>query len=172
MNPSGWLEAIKLRPRYLFAIFLTGSFMLWMSDDIAVRFSVKTLYRPWIGFATLITGIIWGIHAILHLGEKISLIIKIAKHRKQVLKRLQFLSEEEKRMLLSCITENAQTIRLEVIDGVGHSLCSKGMMIRASGGGSILEWPHTIPDWLWEYLKKHSDELFKGINKDVKKYGY
>ncbi|MFA5432876.1 MAG: super-infection exclusion protein B [Candidatus Paceibacterota bacterium] len=166
MKIPDWLEAIKLRPLYLAAIFLSG--VLLLNKNVASRFGLTDFiqqYATWIGFITLLAGVFWITHAVHFLTKSIKNKIEFLKYRKTVIYRIATLSLSEKILLFVLVQTNTQTVTAPITNSVVHSLCSKGIMCSASGTGNSLKWPSSIKDWVWEYLRENSDKIFTELHK-------
>lgn len=161
MRIPDWLEAIKLRPLYLGAIFLSG--VLLLNKNVASRFGLTDFmqqYVTWVGFITLLAGVFWITHAIHFLTKSIKNKIEFLQYKKTVIFRIITLSIPEKLLLFVLVQTNTQTVTAPITNSVVHSLCSKGIMCSASGTGNSLKWPSSIKDWVWEYLRENSDKIF------------
>lgn len=166
MKIPDWLEVVKLRPLHLAAIFLSG--LLLSNKNVASQFglaSFREQYGTWIGLVTLLAGVFWITHCIYFLIRNIKDKFEFRKYKKTVIHRINALSLKEKVLLFVCVQANNQTITAPLTNPVVHSLCSKGIMRSASGTGSSLNWPATIEDWVWEYLRNNSEEIFSDLLK-------
>jgi hypothetical protein len=166
MKIPDWIEAIKLKPLHLAAIFLSG--LLLSNKNIAAKFglaSFREQYATWIGLITLLAGVFWVTHSIWFLIKKIKDKFELRKYKKTIIHRINALSLREKVLLFFCVQANSQTITAPLTNPIVHSLCSKGIMRSASGTGSSLNWPSSIEDWIWEYLINNSEIIFSDLLK-------
>jgi hypothetical protein len=153
-----WLKAIQLKPRFLFAFGVLGSFIIFLPQSAARSFGFTDIpksLRPLIGIATLGSFTFWVVQLIPE--YRIFQSRKREKHR--LVEALDSISGGEWVVLAYCLDINQQTIPLSLADRAGGMLASKGMLLRSGGTGNQLAWPHTIPDFLWTYLKKHRREF-------------
>jgi len=153
-----WLKAIQLKPRFLFGFWLLGSLLLLLPTRFADVMGITTLrnqYRGWIGLATLAAFAFWLVQLIPA--------IRATKHGKQfrdaVLNSLNGLTGQERFLLAYCIHTNQRTVYLKLTDSAGQSLCNQGLLEKAGGTGSMLTWPHTMPMFVWAYIRKNPKVL-------------
>ena len=160
MNWPDWLKVIQLKPRFLFGIWGLGALLLFLPDKTISVFGAVALrdsYRPWIGVTTLAAFVFWVVQLVPHMHQYISR----WKQRREVIRSLESLSEEEWLILAYCMERNQRTITLTLADRVAGSLMAKGLLVMASGLGNQLAWPNTIPTHLWKHLSKDK-EAFMG----------
>jgi hypothetical protein len=149
---SDLLKVIQLKPRYLFGLWLLGTVLLVLPTRLAVHFGVvdfRDHYRSWIGLLTLGAFSFWLVQLVPAAQRKRAQ----SKWKKGVLKNLGGLSPQERFVLAYCVHRGQRTVYLRVIEPAATSLCHKGLMLSASGSGSMLAWPYTIPDFVWDYIR-------------------
>jgi len=151
-----WLKAIQLKPRFFFAFMVLGLLILFLPSRLSVFLGIDcivTQFRPWIGLATVAAFCLWLVQMFP--------ILRAARLRKRdreaAVAHLLTLSTQEWFILAYCLYRGQRTIYLPLTDQAAHSLCDKGLLCAAGGTGNILDWPFTIPDFVWEHL-----ELFRG----------
>jgi len=148
------LDAIQLKPRFLFGIFLLGLLLLVLPAAITNVLGVTELrgqIRPWVGIATLAAFAFWSVQ----LWPRLSGWCQRRQARRAVLKSLDSLSAEESLILAYCLSRNRLTVLLATASrewNTATGLCEKGLLRRASVGHSILAVPFTVPDFVWTEL--------------------
>ncbi|MFQ5752314.1 MAG: super-infection exclusion protein B [bacterium] len=153
-----WLKAIQLKPRFLFGLFILGVVILKVPDSYAKIFGITDLlnqYRGWIGVGTLAALCFWFVQLWPWLWKQIN----SRKRKSNILKNINNLTEKEHRILAYCLTRNERTINLDIINPEGLSLCNKGLLAKAQGVGDMLEWPYTMPSFVWDHLQDIREEF-------------
>lgn len=79
--------------------------------------------------------------------------------KQKTLEHLDTIDEKEKLYLGTLVRENMRSFNTKLSDPTAHSLAEKGLVERATGAGSRLEWPHIVPDYVWQELQKRKDEF-------------
>jgi hypothetical protein len=156
---SDWLKAIQLKPRFLFGIWLLGTLVLFLPENVAARFGIveaRIALQPWIGLGTLAAFSFWVIQLIPSLSDYW---LK-RKFKRQIIRALDFMSPEEWVLLAYCLKQNQQTVTLSLVDRAAGSLTARGILDRAGGVGNQLAWPYTIPTFLWKHLLKNRERFF------------
>lgn len=158
---EGALKAIQLKPRHLLAVALLCLLPLVLPYGWRDGLGIETIvapYRGWIalvGIAALCFGVVQFIPAIrARWGQR--------RIRKNALRALDALSQEERLLLAYCLYRGRRTVLLHLTEtpanvaaGLGH----KYLMMMAAGSHNVLAWPHTIPDFVWEELQLRRDEF-------------
>jgi hypothetical protein len=137
-----WLKVIQLSPRFLFGLFVLGVMFLLLPDcaaDFLGFTSIRTQYRGFVGIGTLAALIFCAVQ-LFPLAVKS---IRRRQARNQTLASLDSLSVEERLLLAYCFFRGQKTVTLRFVDGVARALVAKGLLVAATGAGSILEWPFT-----------------------------
>lgn len=75
------------------------------------------------------------------------------KHRIQIREWLSTLAEDEKTLLQSMLAANRQSMSAHVMNPIIARLVQKGLLLQASGAGSIRAWSYTIPAEVWTEMK-------------------
>jgi hypothetical protein len=161
MNLSlDWLRAIQLKPRFLFGIWILGMLVLFLPENLATSFGIvkaKIDLHPWLGLGTLAAFSFW----LVQLIPAFQSFRSRRRYRMEMIRSLKSISPEEWILLAYCIERKQQRITLTIVNRVAGSLVSRGILKRAEGGGNIVAWPYTIPNFLWEHLLANR-EMFLG----------
>lgn len=156
---ADWLKAIQLKPRFLFGLFFLGVVVLGMPDcwsDFLGFACIRHQYRGLISVGTIAAFVFWVVQLVPVIRQR----IRTARARKQVIASIDSLAMEERLLLAYCIARGQRTVTLELTDRVAQALATKGLLVRATGTSSILAWPFTIVDFVWEYLNDNPGRLF------------
>lgn len=159
MDPTKLLDWIKLSPRYLFVLALVFGLLLFGPDVLLNKLGVVPFvdkFRMYVGIGFLLFSALYVV-AIIHLIYTLSkdkvaerAMIKVQK------KRLQNLTNEEKRILGSYIANQVRTQSLAFNNGTVNELHQLGFIYLASNLGHGLEYfPYNITPWAWDYLNKN-----------------
>lgn len=149
------LKEVLSNPYFLGALWLVGTFLLF-SPPLYLNYFDLTVFRdthkPWIGIITLLSFAFW--FSIILRGRiaRLSEWNQFRKARAESISRLNALSPEESFVIMACLVRNRQTIILPFSDPAATSLREKGL-ISLTGNGTLLRWPHIIPDYLWKRLR-------------------
>lgn len=162
------LELLKLAPRYLIAIGIAASFLLFGSEQFLTRLGLKKFtedYRAWLGLAFVSTVSLFAIYlageVVTFFGRK----IRKRKFLKGVTERLQRMTEDEKQILRFYFVKNTRSNVLRVDDGVVQGLISDGIIYRSASMGNILEgFAHNISDFAWDYIHSNPGLLVGSTN--------
>ncbi|WP_291299059.1 hypothetical protein [Elioraea sp.] len=79
--------------------------------------------------------------------------------RLAVLKRLEFLADDEILLIASALRSRSQTIQISLSSPTARALSSKGILANAGGLGEEDNWPWTFRDFIWEHLIERSNEF-------------
>lgn len=75
-----------------------------------------------------------------------------------VLRHLSTLDASERAALSYCVSHNQKSFQAKITTPWAISLVEKGLAVKA-GYGSILEYPHTIRDFVWDELLNRREEF-------------
>lgn len=162
MNIRDIFNWVKLSPKYLLAIAIIASALLFLPAGVLSRFSLVTFvekYRMWIGFACLGTYSLLLTHAGYWLKEKIvtrqneRLFINAGKEA------LRNLTHEEKLVLAHYILLQTKSQQLDIGSGVTKSLEHSNIVYRASTIGWLSGFAHNLQPWAWKELNAHPELL-------------
>ncbi len=84
-----------------------------------------------------------------------------ANFRRQVLGYLNTLSDSEREILSYLVQKNQQSFSGDMAGERIGPLKQKGLVEMASGVHTQMEWPFTIPNFVWEELQKRKGEFNK-----------
>ncbi len=154
------LEAISVTletfAKYSWAIFFVSLLIIILPQGIIESRGLETIRNEYLG--------IWHIalflSAALWFGSLFSCAIKwknLRQEKNTVLRRLQNLGEGEMACIKYCLLKNVQTIYAYPLRSRINSLINKGIVIQ--GTGDPLRTPFHINDFVWDYLRKHSDKF-------------
>lgn len=151
------------QPRFLFGIALLGIVLLFLPDDWAGPFSIKTIrdnYREWIGIATLAV-FVFGIVQLIPVAQGR---LRERKKRKATLDSLPTLSPEERFLLAHCLSQQQTTLSIDVTDQWAKALVAKGIMETYAGLGRPLSWPFTVRDFVWKHINRNPRLIFQNAD--------
>ena len=152
IDVAAWLKAIRLPPRYLFGILVFVLLVLFFPDDMAKAFGIHEIreeYRGWIGSGAIGSFVFW----LVQLWPKASQFVDIWRRRRYTIALLASLPPREREFLKECLDRNETTVYVRFNHPVALSFRSKGIFFAARGTGSMIEWPHSIPPYVWKHLQ-------------------
>lgn len=148
------VDSIKLSPRYIFALFLTGLLLLFLPMAFLERTGLvpfRQRFLPYIGAVTLLSGTL----LIAHVGAFIVNWFKGKMNLRTMHKSLKCLTIAEKEALRPFIFEDEASRDFAVNDGVAGGLHAKRILYPSSNMGMGFEFPYNMQPWARQYLKKH-----------------
>ena len=157
------LDFLKLSPRYLFSIALiSASFLffprLWLEAIGLYKFSEE--YRQWLGLTLMISANLWVVANILALWKFLGRHARQRKMRREVVRKLTSLTEDEKQILRYYLAENTRANTLRVDDGVVRGLVTSRIIYQSASIGNLLEgFAHNLTDFAWDYLHEYPELL-------------
>lgn len=116
-------------------------------------------YQNWINICFFISTIYLILKLFQAIYKKSKFLLFSYIDKRNTLKELDSLNEEEKKILEWLVSNNAKTISGRLADSSFSSLVMKGILIRADCGFYQQEWAHTIESFVWKKIK--SDPRFK-----------
>jgi hypothetical protein len=154
------LESLKLSPKYLFAVFAAGVFLLFAP----LRFQVglvefRQRFLPYIGGVTLISATLLLTHGVAALFDSLKRKRAARKELKSFQERLHSLTPAEKEALRPYIREEVNTRTFVINDGVAGGLVGKGILYRSSNTALFMYFPYNLQTWARDYLKEHPEWL-------------
>lgn len=171
---KGWIEGLSkvadVAPWLFLAIGLSGLTVLLFPISLAETFGVAGIredHRTWIGVATIAGLVIW-VTYVLGLASKRGVgWFSRRKARGQLLARLAAgdFEQEEYRLLAYYMWRRGRTQYLPLHYPPARSLASKGVLRPISGQGSMMAWPYVVPEYVWDFLQKHKEQLFPELDK-------
>lgn len=157
------LELLKLAPRYLIALGVMASVLLfspkWFLERIGlVEFTMN--HRPWLGLTLVVTS---GLFVVSMVSVGWTTFRRWRRHKKAVAELkayLRRLTEEEKQILRFYYAKETKTNYLRVTDGVVRGLAAKGIIQMSSNMGDMVDgFAHNINEIVWLQLNEHPEIL-------------
>ena len=171
MDFSKFADWIKLSPRYLFPLSISSGFLLFVSDNTLEILGLTVFvdqYRSIVGIIFLLSSSLvitsWGLATYDWFRKKIRQKTKV----REMQKRLQNLTLEEKKLLAGYIDNQTRTQYVSIDSGVVNELEISKIIYRSSNVGNLDCWSYNIQPWAWEYLNKNS-HFVKLSEEDVNK---
>ncbi len=78
------------------------------------------------------------------------------KRKQRILGHLDSLGPKESEYVEYLVSNNQKSFTCLHSDGTANMLVAKGLLKR--GSGSVLDLPHTVPDFVWAELKRRKEE--------------
>jgi len=153
------IKLLQLKPRYWWGIGVFGCMVLFLPEKIASTFGIesfRTNFRPYVGPATLAAFVLW----IVSLIPRWSARRAEKQDKSDVLKCLESLSPDEWLLLAYCVDRGRRTLSLPLTNPPALALSSKGLFESPSGTTSILRHPYSIPNFVWEHLRRNPRRYF------------
>jgi hypothetical protein len=86
--------------------------------------------------------------------------MQIEKIKKLQIARLNQLNDSETEILQYLYSMKTQHFPYELGEGRLVSLRQKGLITAASGTNDMMEWPHSVPDHVWNEMAKQHERFF------------
>ncbi len=153
-----WIAVAKLPARYFLALLVGGMFMLFASASLLSQFGVtefRDRYRPFIGVGTLVCATMLLVSVFAWFSKRITWRL----NERRLIKALDSLSTDEKRVLSEYVSGENQTAYFPVGDGVIGGLVAKQILYRSSAIGVRLQFPYNIQPWALKHLTHHTELL-------------
>jgi hypothetical protein len=150
------LDALKLSPKYLVAIFAVLAFLLFGPGTWQRALGVQSVaedYRAALGVGLLACAALMGVELLRLVFSKVGDFRARRNHKARVAKRLYALTEDEKQILRFYIAHQTRSNSLRLDDGVVNGLVRAGILYRAGLGG-YFEFPHGITQTAWDMLNE------------------
>jgi len=161
LDIARWVKAITgLKPRFLFVLwFLCVVLALLPYGRLPSVQPLQTLYehRWWLWLLALVFLSLW----FAQLVPGVTDALRRRAARRGVLSRLVSLSDDERLILLYCLTHKQQSVALARSDPDAVSLVHKGFLVVP--GGAVVDaraCPHAIPDFVWKHMRFHPDSVW------------
>jgi len=81
------------------------------------------------------------------------------KQRDWINQNLDTLGAGEREVLSYMVERNQRSLAGRLAYGGFGTLVQKGLLIRGAGQFNIMEWPHTVPEDVWDELVRRRDEF-------------
>lgn len=155
------IEWLKLSPRYLFAVTVACSLLLFLPASTLKNLGlidIQKSFRPWFGVIWIVCIALMATHGLIAVGLWGKGKLKRYRLLRRGRRRLHNLTSEEKRRLAPYIAKNTRTQLFTYTDGVVLELEVCGIIRRASIiSEAFFEFPYNIQPWAWGYLNKHPE---------------
>jgi hypothetical protein len=161
-------ELLKLAPRYLFALVLVGTLIIFLPDRAIERLGLRETWtqpRFWIGFVILLAASLLLTHGLGKVWEVLHRYYSARNDRQRREKRFRSLTQPEKTLLRGFVSAGSRSQQLKYDDGVVIGLMHDGVLYYASGRAvSYLDPLNFYTQvnmelWAWEYLHQHPECL-------------
>jgi hypothetical protein len=121
--------------------------------------------RQWLGIVFLVSVLLFCVDRGIAVFRWINDAMFGAKIRKDIIKNLESLTEDEKKILRFYITLQTKTNSLRYDDGVVRGLEAKFIIFRSSQIGNMIDgFAYNISDFAWDYLNKNQHLLVGATN--------
>lgn len=162
MDPSKWLEWVKLPTRTLAALCIVFGITIFSGDTVLEKLGIEAIvqeYRAYLGAGFLLTFALTLVNSLAALWRFIYPWINEAHRVRLGRKRLQCLNPSEKEVLRYYIQNQTRSQSLPLQDGTVNALQREKIIIRGSSIGSMRGFDFIIQPWAWEYLNKRPESL-------------
>jgi hypothetical protein len=160
MDPSRWLDWIKLPTKTLAALCIVCAVLIFSSEGTLGNFGLKTFveeYRAYLGGGFLGTLALTAVNSLSAVWKFIYPWIAEAYWIRLGRKRLQSLNPTEKEILRYYIQNQTRSQTLPIQNGTVSALHKEKIIIRGSSLGSLHGFDFIIQPWAWEYLNEHPE---------------
>ena len=162
------LEFLKLAPRFIFALGIAAGTMLFVSDHFLKRIGLTEFvqkYRFALGLILVLSAALLAVSSVLWVLGTIKGWWHTRRFHKNVIKRLNTLTEDEKQILRYYLANDTRANMLRCDDGIVQGLVEDGIIYQSASIGNILEgFAHNISDFVWDYLHVYPDVLAGNTN--------
>jgi hypothetical protein len=159
MNFSQVIEWFKISNTHLFAIVIGCSIVLFTPESFLRKlglFSIKEAYLTIISVSLLLALSMLSARGCAGIIAWIKQRFIWHKNLKEMRKRLNDLTPEEKQILQKYILGNTRTQDLLIQDGVANGLVAAKILYRSANVGSMMGgFAFNIQPWAWVYLKEN-----------------
>lgn len=162
MDPSRWLDWIKLPTKTLAALCIVFGVMVFSGDAALENFGLEAFveeYRAYLGVGFLATLALTAVNSLAAVWKFIYPWIAEAYWIRLGRKRLQSLTPTETEILRYYIENQTRSQSLRIQDGTVNALQREKIIIRGSSLGSLHGFDFIIQPWAWEYLNEHPEFL-------------
>jgi hypothetical protein len=158
-----FLEILKLAPRYLIALFVISTILIYVDEETLKFIGVLDFSkdnRLFLGLTLIVTGSLFAVYVV---SSGISFAkgswLNWKKYRR-VTERLHRLTENEKQILRYYLVEQTRANTLRIDDGIVQELLGAEIIYRSSAVGNFLEgFAHNISPIAWDYLHANPNLL-------------
>lgn len=153
------LELLKLSPRYCAAGAVVCGALLFAPERVLSRLGLLDFanhHRNVVGLVFLVCTALAVLAFLAWAGRYVFAATLYRHMQKRCLKRLERLTEEEKKILRFYIWGQTRSNTLRFDDGVVQGVVAEGVLFRASSLGNVLEgFAYNIGETAWKHLNKH-----------------
>lgn len=166
MEPSHWLEWLKLGPRHYFVVAAASGLVLLLPQAVLTRLGLESLPawgRPALGGAFVISFALLAGHGLAELWQQLRRWVKWRMEIMRGRRSLQQLGREERDLLRRYLEDDTQTQFVSYTEGVANGLVAKGILYRASIVAAHFQtFAYNIQPWAWQELKRHPEWVQNG----------
>lgn len=158
MDPSKWLDWVKLPTKTLAAFCMVFGVMIFSSKTWLESFGLEGLvedYRAYLGVGFLVTLALTVVNSLAAVWKFIYPWIAEIHRVYLGRRRLQHLNPTEKKILRYYIDNQTRSQSLSILDGTVNVLQREKIIIRGSSIGSLHGFDFIIQPWAWEYLNQN-----------------
>lgn len=162
MDPSKWLDWIRLPTKTLAALCIVFGVMVFSGDTSLEKFGLKTFveeYRSYLAVGFLVTFALTVVNSLAATWKFIYPWIAEAYWIRIGRKRLLSLNPTEKKILRYYIQNQTRSQTLPIQDGAVNALQREKIIMRGNSLGSLRGFDFIIQPWAWEYLNEHPELL-------------
>ncbi|PZU80670.1 MAG: hypothetical protein DI528_22245 [Shinella sp.] len=158
MNIKDFIEAMNASWPVALAVLL-GAFGLLASESYGYEYlaDLPKWGRGVIFAVGVFSGAVVAVRLLQWIGYVVSLPHRRWQRKKRIARDLQRLAElpsQEQRILYWAAQNNRQVFHCEFNNPPTEALVAKGLVIMIGGAHSVLEWPYSIVDHVWEEVRK------------------
>lgn len=162
VDPSKFLDWLKLPSKTLLAVSIVCGVLLWSPDSTLDTLGLRPVvdgFRPYLGTGFLIASCL----VVVNFGAALLKFFRpwifeaIWIRRGQ--KRLRSLTPDEKNVLRYFIVNQTRTQNLPIQSGVVSGLVQDKILVQATMLGDIRGFDFNIQPWAWEYLNANPQLL-------------
>ena len=135
-------------------IVLIKEYRLSVMASIPITIILMHKLPHWVNEIAETTMIFFSCLIILIVIEKI---YKKYNHYRNIKKAFRLLTPQEKAVLKLYISQETNSLSLDIMDAVLAGLVIKGFVVKSTKMSYSTHFGHTIQPWAWEYMQKHKD---------------
>lgn len=178
MLDSGWLKALDM-PAHVTSGLAIGSGAVLLAERHELLY-IHTL-PVWVKAIIGVVFVMSALMALANLSRYGLMRIGAARERQQlakeqiaqaaaerqrkieyetdVLRYLDTLNRKKRKTLAYLTTHNEQSFNARIGGSSVSTLVQKGLLVPGKGVASAVEWPYTVPDFVWEELQRRKAEF-------------
>ena len=164
IDPTKWVEYLKLQPKYILPVFLVCLFVLYAPDSILNILGLDKVldeYRILPGILFILSFSVLLVHLLLQAYTRIQTQVRLRRETRQRRRALTSLSPAEKALLRQYMEMETKTMSLSIQDGVARGLEAVGILDRVSqlALGHSFSTPFNLQPWVWDELRENPELL-------------